>query len=74
VLKFVITALFLVQSALVYAQAYTASEEGHNFQSKISPDTLIKHIRILASDDFEGREAGTKGGELAASYIQNYFK
>ena len=73
-LKFVITALFLVQSALVYAQAYTASEEGHNFQSKISPDTLIKHIRILASDDFEGREAGTKGGELAASYIQNYFK
>jgi len=74
VLKFVITVLFLVQSALVYAQAYTASEDRRNFQSKISPDTLIKHIQILASDDFEGREAGTKGGELAASYIQNYFK
>lgn len=49
------------------------SEDEPKLQQRVSPDTLIKHIKILASDDFEGRAPGTKGGELAAAYIQNYF-
>ena len=35
---------------------------------------LKKHIEILGSDLFEGRGTGTKGGELAASYISESFK
>ena len=32
------------------------------------------HLNILASDEFEGREPGSKGGEMAAEYIQQEFK
>ena len=35
---------------------------------------MYKHISILASDEFEGRETGKKGMELAAAYISNHFK
>ena len=45
-------------------------------KSTINTDkTLLKkHIEILGSDLFEGRGTGTKGGELAASYISESFK
>jgi hypothetical protein len=33
-----------------------------------------KHLNILASDEFEGRETGTRGADKAADYIANEFK
>lgn len=36
----------------------------------IMADTLNKHVEILADDIFEGREAGTRGGRAAATYLQ----
>jgi hypothetical protein len=33
-----------------------------------------KHLSILASDDFEGRETGKRGAEKAANYIAAEFK
>jgi Zn-dependent M28 family amino/carboxypeptidase len=35
---------------------------------------LLKHIKILASDEFEGRAPGSKGEELAVKYISEQFK
>src|SRR5436190_21748445 len=35
---------------------------------------LKKHISTLASDEFMGRETGTKGEELASAYIISQFK
>jgi len=35
---------------------------------------LKSHLSILASDEYEGRETGEKGNDLAASYIANEFK
>lgn len=35
---------------------------------------LKKHISTLASDEFMGRETGTKGEELAMNYITSQFK
>ena len=35
---------------------------------------LKKHISTLASDEFEGREPGTRGEELARNYIIGEFK
>src|SRR5438876_7466407 len=35
---------------------------------------LKKHISLLASDQFEGRETGTKGEELSYNYIISQFK
>ena len=35
----------------------------------ITPDGLLAHIKVLASDEFEGRAPGTKGEELSVKYI-----
>src|SRR6267142_3679031 len=40
----------------------------------ITPDGLLAHIKVLASDEFEGRAPGTKGEELSVKYITDQFK
>src|SRR5437899_12675548 len=40
----------------------------------IAPDGLLAHIKVLASDEFEGRAPGTKGEELSVKYISDQFK
>lgn len=40
----------------------------------ITADGAKKHLSILASDDFEGRETGKPGADKAANYIANEFK
>jgi acetylornithine/succinyldiaminopimelate/putrescine aminotransferase len=40
----------------------------------ISADDAKKHLSILASDAFEGRETGKPGAEKAANYIAAEFK
>jgi len=38
-----------------------------------APD-LLKHIKVLASDEFEGRAPGSKGEELSVNYVTEQFK
>jgi Zn-dependent M28 family amino/carboxypeptidase len=40
----------------------------------ITPDALLAHIKVLSSDEFEGRAPGTRGEELSVSYIADQFK
>ena len=40
----------------------------------ITTDDLHAHLAIIASDEFEGRETGEPGNELAANYIAQHFK
>src|SRR5438874_5932978 len=40
----------------------------------ITPDGLLAHIKVLASDEFEGRSPGTKGEDLSVKYIADQFK
>jgi Zn-dependent M28 family amino/carboxypeptidase len=40
----------------------------------ITPDGLLAHIKVLASDEFEGRAPGTKGEDLSVTYIADQFK
>jgi Zn-dependent M28 family amino/carboxypeptidase len=40
----------------------------------ITPDGLLAHIKVLASDEFEGRAPGTKGEDLSVNYITDQFK
>src|SRR5438045_6168915 len=40
----------------------------------ITPDGLLGHIKMLASDEFEGRAPGSKGEELSVKYISDQFK
>jgi Zn-dependent M28 family amino/carboxypeptidase len=40
----------------------------------ITAADLLKHITVLASDEYEGRAPGSKGEELAVKYISDQFK
>lgn len=40
----------------------------------IKAEDLRAHLSVLASDEYEGRETGTKGNEKAAAYIANHFE
>src|SRR2546423_3431573 len=40
----------------------------------ITPDGMLAHIKVLSSDEFEGRAPGSKGEELSIKYIEEQFK
>ncbi len=40
----------------------------------ITADGLLRHIKALSSDEFEGRAPGSKGEELSVKYITDQFK
>lgn len=44
------------------------------FSASVNKENAYKHLSILASDEYEGRETGKKGAWMAADYIKNYFK
>ncbi len=44
------------------------------FARTISMEDLEKHLTVLASDEFEGRETGKEGQRKAAQYIADHFK
>jgi hypothetical protein len=54
-----------------YAQKNTDPEKYANY---INAEDARKHLSILASDEYEGRETGKPGAEKAANYIANEFK
>src|SRR4051812_29280254 len=41
---------------------------------KIDADALLRHIKVLSSDKFEGRAPGTNGEELAVAYLETQFR
>ncbi|HEV2914142.1 MAG TPA: M28 family metallopeptidase [Pyrinomonadaceae bacterium] len=49
------------------AEVKTASES-------ITAGDLLRHIKTLSADEYEGRAPGTRGEELTVSYITNEFK
>ncbi|HWS90187.1 MAG TPA: M28 family metallopeptidase [Pyrinomonadaceae bacterium] len=40
----------------------------------VNPDDLLRHIKELSSDAYEGRGPGTKGEELTVKYITEQFQ
>jgi hypothetical protein len=40
----------------------------------IDPTRLLEHIKMLASDEFEGRLPGTVGEDKSVAYITEQFK
>src|SRR5690606_33320403 len=51
-----------------------AQENVQRYANEINVDSARKHLTILASDDFEGRDTGKPGGQKAANYLANEFK
>ncbi len=51
-----------------------ASAEIRPALDSVTGDDLLRHIKTLASDEFEGRAPGTKGEELTVNYLTEQFK
>jgi len=43
-------------------------------QPKFDRTALLDHVRVLASDEYEGRETGTPGSEKARTYLLEQFR
>ena len=56
------------------SNSQTVSQKPLEDQTYFNGDKLLEHIKILSSDDFEGRRTGTKGAIKAKQYIVDQFK
>src|SRR5213080_1953919 len=65
--------IFLAAPTLLFA-ADELAERLQPALEAITPDGLLAHIKVLASDEFEGRAPGTKGEELSVKYITDQFR
>ncbi len=43
-------------------------------QGPVTPPDLLRHIRVLASDDFQGRAPGTDGERRTTAYLVEQFR
>jgi len=50
------------------------SQGKEDYAKTITAEELRKHLMVFASDEFEGRETGTKGQKKAEKYIIDHFK
>jgi hypothetical protein len=50
------------------------SENATKYANTITAEDLEKHLTIIASDEYEGRETAMPGQKKAAAYIENSFK
>jgi hypothetical protein len=67
-----ISAAFLLLSFASYSQKKEELEI--HYAQTITGEDLKKHLSVLASDEYEGRETGEKGQKMAATYIAKQFK
>ena len=51
----------------------TNQNKAEQYSKTITQKELKKHLKILSSDEFEGRETTTIGQKKAAAYINNHF-
>tara|TARA_B100001109_G_scaffold255434_1_gene258421 strand:- start:12812 stop:14314 length:1503 start_codon:yes stop_codon:yes gene_type:complete len=58
--------------AFSYAQEFDST--AWRFAQTIQSKDISKHLRIIASDEFEGRATGKKGQKMAKKYLINQFK
>src|ERR1700682_3572285 len=63
----------LVASLMSLSAAGKIEEQLKPALDVITPDSLLGHIKVLGSDEFEGRAPGTKGEELSVNYIIEQF-
>ena len=55
-------------------QSRRPTSEATEHNPLITSEELERHVRVLASDAFEGRETGTRGGRRAAGYLAGILK
>ncbi len=63
--------LFMLAFQLLNAQNLEIAKP---YSTYIDVNDLRKHLNILASDEYEGRETGKEGQRKASDYLQNEFQ
>lgn len=66
--------LLWIPATALMLNACAQSSTALQYAKYIDTITARKHLTILASDAFEGRETGTRGAKKAADYIAAEFK
>jgi len=65
--------LYIVPLAIMLSCCSSVKNQSAADSGKLDTQ-LLKDVEILSSDAYEGRETGTKGAEMARSYIRERFK
>jgi hypothetical protein len=67
--------IFLLFIILFSFEAFSQKDTvSPRFSKTITETDLSKHLHVLASDEYEGRETGEKGQKIAAKYIADQFR
>ncbi|MDO6760557.1 M28 family peptidase [Tamlana sp. 2_MG-2023] len=64
---------FVLYFLTLFFAPVTRAQESYCEGSYFNETTLLKHLKSLSSDAFEGRRTGTKGGRKAKQFIVNQF-
>ena len=57
----------------INVEALLADETMERYMNSITAEDLMDHLYVFASDAFEGRETGTRGQKMAASYLSDKY-
>jgi Zn-dependent M28 family amino/carboxypeptidase len=55
-------------------QSQQAAQPSAVPQARIDAQAMLERIKVLSSDEFEGRAPGTKGEDLTVQYLEQEFK
>jgi Zn-dependent M28 family amino/carboxypeptidase len=66
--------LIFFVTLLTSISSFAQTADPAKYGALITGENLKKHLSIIASDEFEGRETGTEGQRKAAAYIEQQFK
>ena len=68
--------IFLFTTTISCTSQITRVSNGNptKYINTITSKDLIKHLTIVASDDMQGRETGSKGQKKAGEYLINHYK
>ncbi|MDA9261833.1 hypothetical protein N9P38_00570 [Flavobacteriales bacterium] len=68
--------LIISYSCAVTKNVYkiTKNDKVEEYANSITAEELKKHLSVIASDEYEGRETGKKGQIMAAEYLKNEFQ
>lgn len=73
---FIFFILFFTSCSVLKPDSYmlnSPQSKASDYKKVITASFLKKHLSVLASDEFEGRETTKKGQKLAATYLKNFL-
>jgi hypothetical protein len=65
--------IFIIIFSFVQVLTWAQNDKSETIGNGISVQELKKHLYVLASDAYEGRETGMEGQRKAAKYLDEYY-